>query len=53
MRVGVGVGVDPPPGGCTVKTADLVTPAPETEIVTFVVVFSTGTLIIKPPVSDP
>ena len=49
---GVDVGVDPP-GGSTVRAADLVTPAPETEIVTVVVLVSTGTLTMKPPVSDP
>jgi hypothetical protein len=50
---GIGVGVDPPPGGCTVRAAVLVTPAPDTEIVTFVVVVTTGTFTMKPPVSDP
>jgi hypothetical protein len=50
---GAGVGVDPPPGGCTVRVADLVAPAPETEIMTVVVVVSTGTFTMKPPVREP
>jgi hypothetical protein len=37
----------------TVKVTDLVTPAPETEIVVVVVVEVKGVMMLKPPVVDP
>jgi hypothetical protein len=54
LEFGVGVGVAPPPYGCTVSVADFVTPAPVTETVTSCcVVTETLMKMLKPPVVAP
>ena len=50
---GVGVGVGAGALGFTVKLAVLVTPPPETEIVTMVCVLTEDVKMLKPPVVEP